>query len=560
VHDDDELVALCVDEYEDLTPAFKLGNGTSMRIKHLRSYTEASLKAHVMSHGGPDGLVPPWLDSNNLRRLLRMEQRQIDPLGQSVRHGQPPIDVGSISSSSASIPNNHKKARVEVRDADFALFESIGPPRDGVSHVLWGNLANSLHERLQWSSESDICGFVTLFLREVARELNLALEFRAEVGFFNLRPDLTVVKMFGVPVGVVEVKRPTKGILDNGAVLGELYDYMKQVVNFYGLKQVFGILTTYQEWRVCWMSDEHSAKLVSDMPVENTDTEPHTPVKAGERKEKTSPQGLTPSKTMKAPHGLDRVVAEDGDNDEAVQMDDAERVMMSTRVLHVDENVFNLVGSALWKMNDAQVDNDMIGRGQMVIQVTEDSFFWCKRPKATFYECLKWNKVPRAKRLLLLEDLGVGHSGRVWLVGSQSGLVGVLKFSVAKATGNWRGSLEEFQKRAMDIELAWWHKIYPALGEMCSVQQFAGYWTLLMPHLCTPERNEDTLKLVEMCLRENFANRGLKHRDVAWRNVGVYRQENGHDACIVYDLESVEESKSSDWVESAVDELRERIS
>ena len=71
VHDDDELVDLCVDECEGLRPAFELSSGTSMRAKHLRSYTEASLKAHVMSHGGPDGLVPPWLDCNNLFPLLR---------------------------------------------------------------------------------------------------------------------------------------------------------------------------------------------------------------------------------------------------------------------------------------------------------------------------------------------------------------------------------------------------------------------------------------------------------------------------------------------------------
>ena len=226
---------------------------------------------------------------------------------------------------------------------------------------------------------------------------------------------------------------------------------------------------------------------------------------------------------------------------------------------NVDENVFNVIGSALWKMNGAQVDNAMIGRGQTVIQVTEDSFFWCKRPKATFHENLQWNKVPRAKSLLLLEDLGVGHSGRVWLVGSQSGRVGVLKFSVAQSKGNWNGSLEEFQKRAMETELNWWRKIYPALGKMCSVQKFAGYWTLLMPHLCTPERNEGTLELVEACLRENFANHGLKHGDVAWRNIGVYKTDTGENACIVYDLESVKESTSSDWVEGAVDELCERL-
>ena len=75
-----ELVRLCTDEYEDLAAAFDLGDGKSMLVKHLRSYTEASLKKHVMDHGGPDGLVPPWLDDNNLRSLLWDDQRSPAPV------------------------------------------------------------------------------------------------------------------------------------------------------------------------------------------------------------------------------------------------------------------------------------------------------------------------------------------------------------------------------------------------------------------------------------------------------------------------------------------------
>ena len=69
--DEEELVPLCVGDYGSLKGAFTLQGGASMRVKHIRSYSAAELKRHVMDHNGPDGLVPAWLDENNLRPLLR---------------------------------------------------------------------------------------------------------------------------------------------------------------------------------------------------------------------------------------------------------------------------------------------------------------------------------------------------------------------------------------------------------------------------------------------------------------------------------------------------------
>ena len=507
-------------------------------------------------------LVPGWLEEKGLRRFLDGQSSAVlESLLKSVRQGQPPINVGCISSLSASVLSNHDPAVVVENDAGFALFESDGRPRRGVGPALWARFVNSQSDKWQWSSESDIGGFVTLVLEEVARELNLPLEFRTKVGFFKLRPEITVVKAYGVPVGVVAVKRPTKGILDNRTVLGELYDYMKQVVNFYGLKEVFGIVTTYQEWRVCWMENADSVKLAETTPVEDAEeSEPQTPVKEAGEKDKTSPVGQTPSKKSFTVHKLDLQGKDEEDTDEEdtvdkVEKDTAERTMKSTRVWSVDENVFNLVGSALWKMNETSMDVSRIGEGQMVIQVTEETFFWCKRPKAAAIDKLQWARVPRAKNVLLLEDLGVGRSGRVWLVCSASGLVGVLKFSVVTGMGE---RLEDLRKKHVETELEGWKEIYPDLGKMCRVQKFAGHWALLMPHLCAPKRNEASVNRIEQTLRKHFVEKNLKHEDVAWRNIGMYRDEAGHDVCIVLDLERVTTSKSGDWVNDAIAELREK--
>ena len=62
---------------------------------------------------------------------------------------------------------------------------------------------------------------------------------------------------------LVEVKRPgkveEKSILENKIVLGQLYDYMLQLHSYHGLQNVFGIVATYNEWRICWLPEVDTA-------------------------------------------------------------------------------------------------------------------------------------------------------------------------------------------------------------------------------------------------------------------------------------------------------------
>ena len=69
---------------------------------------------------------------------------------------------------------------------------------------------------------------------------------------------------------MVEVKTPsTKNILENHYVAGQLYDYMMRLRSFYGLKAVFGIMTTYSAWRICWLATRASQRLASAMDIES---------------------------------------------------------------------------------------------------------------------------------------------------------------------------------------------------------------------------------------------------------------------------------------------------
>jgi hypothetical protein len=110
-----------------------------------------------------------------------------------------------------------------------------------------------------FASEGDIAGLVAGIVKDLIKDAKVFLE----VGPFAVRPDLWVLTLYGTPIGVVEVKKPDvcvklngKIVLEEPTVLGELYDFMFQLPNFYGVDVVFGILTTFETWRVCWLPCE----------------------------------------------------------------------------------------------------------------------------------------------------------------------------------------------------------------------------------------------------------------------------------------------------------------
>ena len=61
---------LCDEEYRGLAKCFTLPDGVSMLVKHLKGYTEETLKNEVERQGGPRMLVPGWLEEKGLRRFL----------------------------------------------------------------------------------------------------------------------------------------------------------------------------------------------------------------------------------------------------------------------------------------------------------------------------------------------------------------------------------------------------------------------------------------------------------------------------------------------------------
>ena len=117
---------------------------------------------------------------------------------------------------------------------------------------------------------------------------------------------------------------------------------------------------------------------------------------------------------------------------------------------------------------------------------------------------------------------------------------------------------EAFEKY-LEHEEKMWHKAYPQFKSKVVCEKWCGKLALKMPHFSAVPmlQREKVLKLVEQTLREDFDAKNLVHDDVAWRNVGLYK--NGSEVkAVVFDMTLVKERGESDdgWVDAAVEKLR----
>ena len=478
--------------------------------------------------------------------------------------GIPPL-LQNISLSPPSVPDPEDHAPVTARKKNFGVmpkedFQKIAHSRSRC----WDDVKE--HGSVFYASENDVAVLVSGLVKDIGLAMALDLDTFTEVGAFGLRPDVWVVTCNMIPVGVIEVKKPDedqkdfgKSILDKPTVLGELYDFQMMLPNFYGMSPAFGILTTFEAWRVCWIPQtdvdvDKIAKTPECLP--SMVNEFTTPTKSGAAK-KTSPPGLTPSKTNPVLHGIEDEDEHEEDSEGETADDE------SSRVLHVSEIydraagnhlAMRAIAAALCKMTKAKQNpfDDPFDKlkERMLLRFTKGnsrSIHWCRMGRLEGNG--KWNKYANPKKYLYaIEDLGRGSDGRVWLMCTSSGAVCVLKFPI--------NTMSEFND--VERELKNWKKAYPEFESKVLHEKWCGRDALRMPHFAAvkPDDRSNVLHLVEETLQANFSSNGLVHLDVAWRNIGLYAV-GGEQHAVVFDLGRVRKATASDenWVEHAIAKL-----
>ncbi len=375
-------------------------------------------------------------------------QRSLRTLGD----GLPPL-LKTVSKACPSVPpeDQHKPVKLEVKKFGLLTEEAW----ESIKHATWQLFTVEETGAFTYCSENDIAGVVTTLLLTMIEALHLKANVSSQAGTFSVRPDLWVLTLFGAPVGVVDVKKPdivekTDGemILDQPTVLGELYDFMLQLPNFYGVKPVFGILATIDTWRICWLPSE---TVATDKEAGKEESLPlpkpgvfETPTKAKRQEDGDgSPPGTTSKKNLKI-----HVVEEDDAPKKKVKKIKKKTAMEEVtvqlpRVVHAsvvyrwnDQGAVALraVASVLCKMARATFTSfadpfDKLDERTVLCfeKGVEGRVFWDHVKHLSGKG--EWDKYANpVKYLYAIEDLGRGADGRVWLTCSDGGAVCVLKF------------------------------------------------------------------------------------------------------------------------------------
>lgn len=409
---------------------------------------------------------------------------------------------------------------------------------------------------VRYATENDIAIKVCEYLRSILDGLGLAghVEVYTEIGIFNVRPDLWVVTLLGAPIGVVEVKKPDligkQPCLNHPNVLGELYDFMSRLESFYGITPAFGILTTFETWRIAWFSDDQADQVAAKEelyqgPDHLLDGRPqhHGPAHVVEKHQLVEDDQDTS--------------VEDNDNYNHDEIDDPRHLHVS-KIFHrggPQGEVQRALTSILLKMLQSKHTpvnpSDLANRRLIKFEKgPSGSAYWCR---LKLEKGVQWNRIANPQKFLYaLEDLGHGAHGRVWLACTSSGSVCVLKFS-----------LSSNPKVSLDKEKDIWDTVYASLGIKVYREQWNGHEALRMPHFTKVQESDKTktLPLLEKTLRDDYSANKVRHDDVEWRNVGTYvDNKTNKPKVILFDMGSASkvEKEDSKWIGNALEKLQDR--
>lgn len=172
-------------------------------------------------------LFPFELQINGLRVLYRVEWLKTGDSGYKREYANrrptptfftsilPPLEIPFGSSSEPYESTEHETAALQIRT--FSILKEF-PEVKTTLPTIWSFLKS--RPAFPWGSESDIQVLVKIVVEDAISAPGLEKEVRCmnELGISNLHPDIWIIISEGIPIGVVEVKKPGKNIMQSERV------------------------------------------------------------------------------------------------------------------------------------------------------------------------------------------------------------------------------------------------------------------------------------------------------------------------------------------------------
>ena len=392
-------------------------------------------------------------------------------------------------------------------------------------------LCNASSGPMQFYSESDLQGLVKLVIKDMIEAAGLSKQITLlnEVTFKKLRPDIWVLE-FGettkIPIASVEVKREDKD-LSNEHYLGQIFDYLRQLREMHGRRDVFGIITNYFSWRIVWLPD---CDLVACHPDEDITS-------------------VSVNLTLGC---------------------DVPRNLFGTeKIFYQDPALPRYLVSLIRKLSHSKsIPRKILDTEKAYIEISPTLFHWVDSALAKL--TLKPYHA-NSNKFLLLRDFKYGCDGRVWLAcTSKKGNLCVIKFLREPADGygtaeaeNWR-SLYGVQASSITMvqdspavimpfafhckDIAGRHRFDSCLSQCASSELFSNDQDCLEEDVSAV--NELVAEEIARQAIDTIAFKGYIHEDVKWEHVAALPtvQEDGSVTFtgILIDLTRVTKLKSGE--------------
>ena len=448
---------------------------------------------------------------------------------------------------------------------------------------------------IHYSRENQVQAHLETLVTDVIESCNYGLTTDTEAALNGLKVDIGFLRDDNDDLcGTMEVKQPYRRYaqppdpdpMTHPKVVTQVLSQMIPLRTMYGVKNVYGILSTYSSWRFFrWLPSEEyeiradesleeseiTKKLenlgMSDNKIEEGSSvveasQYRTPRKA--RSGTLGPRNSPP--TSPKPYCDCDQTEQDGDEDQESDGDTTTKrgILYASEVISDAPKALRVLAWVLGEMYRSprqyvpshqrdflyvvkKGEDDMVGGYERVPHDAE------------FYK----GRMPRVdvEKLYILEELGHRSHGRVFRAMSKGGNLCVIKYFVKSQYAlNENGKRVQFDARAAaQKSVSYWNAVYA--HNWLPAARF-GTWgggdAILMPDLekipvMEAEERLFVMNKLEETMKERFHRRGIWHDDPAWRNVALVRNQLGRitKVCMI-DLEParmIEKVESDKWGE-----------
>ncbi|KAI9088342.1 hypothetical protein DFS34DRAFT_448101 [Phlyctochytrium arcticum] len=374
---------------------------------------------------------------------------------------------------------------------------------------------------ISWGSEGDIKSLVGAVLRDTLRILGFQKQVRLQeelTMFGTQKADFFyLLNTNNAPIGVIEVKKPGNDVLDNDEVQGQIFDYMLALKQFQGLQHVYGILTTYEDWRICWLSDSDTD--AAEAPIS-------APLISDGKGKAFQMWGFLPEIPTWGVRSSDHAVTKEA----TFTPPFTGRTLSTTGSFRFDDKRLPLVlATAVCKMASSAIVPPNLST------ILNKRFALCLKPQEVTWSTrvstspVDFNVLPHSssEEFYLLADLHGGGDGHAWLACNSAGRGCVVKV--------YQGANS---KDEATFESDLWNKLWNASS---FVRRSREDHFLVMPYvqpvsIDSQPPDDPAVRSATVAAIKSMAGQGYWHRDLKWAHVGLYRTPQGELRAILFDL------------------------